>query len=74
MEIKTKIRETIGSDGKRHYIEETYVLSRKIMREKARQKIKAQGKNPHKKEKMPFTNEKLPSLLAVHWREYGSQV
>ena len=44
------------------------------MREKARQKIKAQEKNPHKKEKMPFTNEKLPSLLAVHWREYGSQV
>ena len=74
MEIKTKIRETIGSDGKKHYIEETYVLSRKIMREKARQKIKAQGKNPHKKEKMPFTNGKLPSLLAVHWREYGSQV
>ena len=42
-QIKTKIREALDPNGKKVYIEQTYVLPRKIQREKARQKLKAMG-------------------------------
>lgn len=75
MQIKKKIRETIGTDGKKVYIEETYVLSRKIMRQRARNRLEAEGER--KINKSPynvFTHEKDSSPLKMYWREYGAQV
>ena len=73
-EVKTKIRETF-KNGKKVFVEETYVLTRKIKRRRAKQMLKAmEVKHPCRKEYNPLTKEYLPSSLSVHWREYGSRV
>lgn len=73
-EVKTKIRETF-KNGKKVFVEETYVLTRKIKRQRAKQMLKAmEVKHPCRKEYNPLTKEYLPSSLSVHWREYGSKV
>lgn len=73
-EVKTKLRETF-KNGKKVFIEETYVLTRKIKRQRAKQMLKAmEVKHPCRKEYNPLTKEYLPSSLSVHWREYGSKV
>lgn len=73
-EVKTKIRETF-KNGKKVFVEETYVLTRKIKRQRAKQMLKAmEVKHPCRKEYDPLTKEYLPSSLSVHWREYGSKV
>lgn len=75
MQIKKKIRESIDADGKKIYTEETYVLSRKIMRQRTRKRLEAEGER--KINKSPynvFTHEKDSSPLKLYWREYGAQV
>lgn len=73
-EVKTKIRETF-KNGKKVFVEETYVLTRKIKRQRAKQMLKAmEVKHPCRKEYDPLTKEYLPSSLSVHWREYGSKI
>lgn len=73
-EVKTKIRETF-KNGKKVFVEETYVLTRKIKRQRAKQMLKAmEVKHLCRKEYNPLTKEYLPSSLSVHWREYGSKV
>lgn len=73
-EVKTKIRETF-KNGKKVFVEETYVLTRKIKRQRAKQMLKAmEVKHPCRKEYDPLAKEYLPSSLSVHWREYGSKV
>lgn len=74
-QVKKKIREALDANGKKVYIEQTYVLPRKIQREKARQKLKAMGvQHPNKRKYNVFTHEWDPSPLAEHWREYGTEV
>lgn len=73
-EVKTKIRETF-KNGKKVFVEETYVLTRKIKRQRAKQMLKAmEVKHPCRKEYNPLTKEYLSSSLSVHWREYGSKI
>lgn len=73
-EIKTKTVERIR-DGKKVFDEEVYVLTRKIKRQKAKQTLKAMGvKHPCQRVYDKNLKDYLPSSLAVHWREYGSQV
>lgn len=74
-QIKTKIHEALDPNGKKVYIEQTYVLPRKIQREKARQKLKAMGvQHPNKKRWNAYTGEFDPSPLAEYWHEYGVEV
>ena len=75
MQIKKKIRESIDADGKKIYTEETYVLSRKIMRQRTRKRLEAEGERKINKHPYNvFTHEKDSSPLKLHWREYGAQV
>lgn len=72
--VKRKIKET-KKDNKKVFVEETYVLTRKIKRAKAKQTLKAMDvKHPCRREYDPITRQYLPSSLATHWREYGSQI
>lgn len=73
-EVKSKIRETF-KDGKKIYLEEKFVLTRKIKRQRAKETLKAMDvKHPCRREYDKFSHEYLPSSLATHWREYGSQI